>query len=63
MAIRKINVGKCYKNPTLNSKQTKPFTTEKMFKDLDQLLSRKKELEKKKKEVIVNEKLLTLQYR
>lgn len=63
MAIRKINVGKCFKNPTQNSKQTKPFTTEKMFKDVEQLMARKEVLEKKKKEVVVNTKLLTLQYR
>lgn len=63
MAIRKINVGKNFKNPTVNSKATKTFKTERMFKTIDELIKRADELRQRKFEVKVNEKLLTVQYR
>ena len=63
MAIRKINVGKNFKNPTVNSKSTKKFKTERMFKTIDELIKRADELRQRKFEVKVNEKLLTVQYR
>mgnify|MGYP000072333816 FL=1 len=63
MAIRKINVGKNFKNPTVNSKSTKTFKTERMFKTIDELIKRADELRQRKFEVKVNEKLLTVQYR
>ena len=63
MAIRKINVGKNFKNLTVNSKSTKTFKTERMFKTIDELIKRADELRQRKFEVKVNEKLLTVQYR
>lgn len=63
MAIRKINVGKNFKNPTVNSKETKTFKTERMFRTIDELIKRADELRQRKFEVKVNEKLLTVQYR
>lgn len=63
MAIRKINVGKNFKNLTVNSKATKTFKTERMFRTIDELIKRADELRQRKFEVKVNEKLLTVQYR
>lgn len=61
MAIQKLNVGKNFKNPGIQKMKT--FKTEKMFKTLDEVNKRAGELRKRKLEVIVNEKLLTIQYR
>lgn len=63
MALRKINVGKNFKNPSMNSIKIQPYMTERMFKNIEELQKRASELRKTKSDVIVNEKLLTTQYR
>lgn len=63
MALRKINVGKNFKNPSMNSIKIQPYRTEKMFKNIEEPQKRASELRKTKSDVIVNEKLLTIQYR
>lgn len=63
MALRKINVGKNFKNPSMNSIKIQPYRTERMFKNIEELQKRASELRKTKSDVIVNEKLLTIQYR
>lgn len=63
MAMRRLNVGK--KEPYLasNHKNVKMFKTERFFKTLEELHARRDYWEKQKKEVVLNENLLILQYR
>lgn len=66
MGLRKVNVGKEFKNPFGNNnkpRDIRAFKTMTMFKNIDDLNKQAEYLRSKKYEVIVNEKLLKLQYR
>lgn len=62
MAIRRINVGKEAKSSN-KCKNLKPFKTLTMFTNVEELREKANKLISKKHEVIVNEKLLRIQYR
>lgn len=63
MTIKKINVGKGKYETKNTVKVKKPFKTLSMFKNKEELIVKADYLISKKFEVVINEKLLKLQYR